>query len=95
MPLSAGFIQFIVGPSYDLCGDMFEIVLSHPPPASSMTPASAKMVQSAASNADSVVDGENKSDDKLKSTSSKHIRVWAEHLTENKKNWKLESAKNG
>ena len=84
-----------MGPSFDVCGDMFELVLSHP--ASPNTPASFKMVQPAPGTDSSGSDGEDKTnEDKKEDTgSSKEIRVWADHLTNNKKNWKIESAKNG
>jgi hypothetical protein len=76
---------------------MFELVLSHP--ASPNTPASVKMVQPAPGTDKSGSDEEGKKKDKkednLNCGSSKQIRVWADHLTNNKKNWKLESAKNG
>ena len=38
---------------------------------------------------------EDKKEDNLNTGSSEQIRVWADHLTNNKKNWKVESAKNG
>ena len=79
-----------MGPSFDVCGDMFEIVLSHP--AAPSTPATVKMVQPASGTDSSGSDEEDKN---LNSGSSKQIRVWADHLTNNKKKWKLESAKNG
>ena len=87
-----------MGPSFDVCGDMFEIVLSHP--ASPSTPVAIKMVKPAAGTDSSGSDEEDKKkedkkEDCLNPGSSKQIRVWAHHLTNNKKSWKLESAKNG
>ena len=83
-----------MGPSYDVCGDMFEIVLSHSAPPS--TPATVKMVQPAPGGTNnSGSDEEDKKEDNSNSGSSKQIRVWADHLTNNKKRWKMESAKNG
>ena len=85
-----------MGPSFDVCGDMFEIVLSHPVASQSpKTPANVKMVQSAPGTDSSGSDEEDKTGENLNSSSSKQIRVWADHLTNNKKKWKLESAKNG
>lgn len=82
-----------MGPSFDVCGDMFEIVLSHP--ASPNTPAVIKQVKPATGTSSSGSDEEDKAEDNSNSGSSKQIRVWADHLTNNKKNWKSESAKNG
>ena len=96
-----------MGPSFDVCGDMFELLSSHP--ASPNTPATFKMVQPAPGTDSSGSDGEDKTnedkkedktnedkkEDNLKTGRSKQIRVWADHLTNNKKNWKEECTKNG
>ena len=110
-----------MGPSFDMCGDMFEFLVPHP--ASSNTPAT---VQPALGTDSPGSDGEDKmnedekedktnedktnedeeedkmnedKEDNLNTGSSKRkeIRVWADHLADNKKKWKtlIESANNG
>ena len=99
----SGFIQFIVGPSYDVCGDTLEMVLSSPPP--SLPPSTKTMVvkhikgSSSSGSASEEEGGEEETCAEAGEPSTvvgpRQIRVWAEHLTENRRKWKLESAKKG
>lgn len=106
----AGFIQFIVGPSYDVCGDMLEIVLSSPLPSlpGNASPATAKRVQQPATTNGDFSDGggeEGEEEEKAVESgdesseicngASRLIRVWADHLMQNRQKWKMESSKKG
>ena len=91
-----------MGPSYDVCGDMLEMVLSSPPP--SLPPSTKTMVVkhikgSSSSGSASEEEGEEdtctEAGESSTSVGPRQIRVWAEHLTENRRKWKLESAMKG
>ena len=116
LPVSVGFIQFIVGPSYDVCGDMLEIIFSSPPStlpgngAAAATTAT-EVVRSTAASSDDDDDGDSGGEgesceeregeeggarEKCNTTAaSRLIRVWSEHLMENRRRWKLESSNKG
>ena len=108
----AGFIQFIVGPSYDVCGDMLEIVFSSPPSTLPGNGAAAATTTSevvrSTTNSEGGESGEGEESggegegegvgarEKCSAAAGlRLIRVWAEHLMENRKRWKMESSKEG
>ena len=91
-----------MGPSYDVCGDMLEMVLSSPPPP--LPPSTKTMVVkhikgSSSSGSASEEEGEEETcaeaGESSTSIGPRQIRVWAEHLTENRRKWRMESAKKG
>ena len=84
---------------------MLEMVLTSPPPAlpPSTTATKVKQIKGSSSSGSGSDEEEEEEGDREHDESSRpsencgprQIRVWADHLTENRKRWKLESAKNG